>query len=194
MRSVPAEWRDAEEHHVPRAAGDDREASEHEGPHEDVAQLAVRLHERHEPGAVHLDHFPGLARADAGEAAPAGEDGHLTGEGPDSVRHDDLLDVPHHPYGLDAAGRDHEHAPVLAHFEENFSALHATPAPVSGDPLHLRRGQPGEDVLGRKPEPERRGGRWARHGAKEGPAPSASSATASSTTLFRSCSNVATSS
>ena len=164
MRSVPAEWREPRSTSVRRAAGDDLEAAQDECPHEDVAQLAVGLHERHQPRAVYLDHFPRLARAVAGEAAPAGEDRDLPGEGPNSVRDDDLLDVPDHPHRLDAAGGDHEDLPALAHFEENFTVFHATSAPVSGDAVYLRRGQLGEDVLGRRPEPEFRGGRFPRHG------------------------------
>jgi len=164
MRSVPGAR--ADEHHVRRAARDHREPPQDEGPHEDVAQLAVRLHEGHELGAVHLDHFPGLARAVSGESAPAGQDGDLPGERPDSVRDDDLLDVRDHPHRLDAAGGDHEDPPALAHFEQDLAALHATAAPMGGDPFHLRRGQPGEDVLGRGIEPEHRGGAWARHGVR----------------------------
>jgi hypothetical protein len=159
----------SEEYQLRRAAGDDLEAAQDEGPHEDVAQLAVGLHERHQPRAVHLDHFPRLSRAVASEAAPAREDGSLSGEGPDAVRHDELLDVSDHPHRLDAAGGDHEDLPALAHFEEDLTGFHATSTSVSRDSVHLRRRQLGEDVLGRRPEPERRGGGWARHRAWELP-------------------------
>ena len=68
-----------------------------------VTARAVCRHERHEPGAVDLDHLPGLARTDPGDAAAAGPNGHLTREGPGgSVRHDDLPGVRDHPYGLEA--------------------------------------------------------------------------------------------
>src|SRR6202040_262151 len=61
----------ADEDDVTDSARDDLHAPQDERPHQDLAQLAVGLHERQQLLATHLDHRARLAHADADEPAAA---------------------------------------------------------------------------------------------------------------------------
>lgn len=59
---------------------DNLNSPEDERAHQNVAQLAVGLDKRQDIVALEIDHFAVITRADAGEAAPAGENIHFAGE------------------------------------------------------------------------------------------------------------------
>ena len=70
----------AHEHHVAQAVRDQLHPAKDERAHEDVAQLAVGLHEGEELLALELDHLARLARPDAHEPAPTRQHGDFAGE------------------------------------------------------------------------------------------------------------------
>ena len=74
MRSVPASGVEPDQHDVAEPARDQLHAAQDEGAHQDLAQLAVGLHQRQQLLAVQLDHLARLrcTRA-ANERAAAGE-------------------------------------------------------------------------------------------------------------------------
>ena len=67
-------------HHVAQAVRDQLRPAKDERAHEDVAQLAVGLHEGEELLALELDHLTRLARLDAYEPAPTRQHGDFAGE------------------------------------------------------------------------------------------------------------------
>ena len=69
MRSVPAQWFEPMQHDVAEAVRDQLDAAQDEGAHQDLAQLAVGLHQRQQVLAIELDHLAGLGRAHAHEPA-----------------------------------------------------------------------------------------------------------------------------
>ena len=73
-----------DEHDVADPVRDQLHPTEDEGPHEDLAQLAVGLHEREHVVAIELDHRARLPRAHADEPAATREHGDLAGELPRS--------------------------------------------------------------------------------------------------------------
>ena len=58
-------------HDIAESPRDQLDPSEDEGPHQDIAQLAVGLHKRKQLFAIDLDHFAGLGRSYLCEPAPA---------------------------------------------------------------------------------------------------------------------------
>ena len=73
-----------DEHDVAEPVRNQLHPAEDEGPHEDLAQLAVGLHEGQQVLALELDHGASLARAEADEPAAAREHRDLPGELPRS--------------------------------------------------------------------------------------------------------------
>ncbi len=65
--------RRADEHHVTEAAGDQLDPPEYEGPHQDLAELGVGLHQGQQLLTSELDHLARLGHARAYQRAPAGE-------------------------------------------------------------------------------------------------------------------------
>src|ERR1700736_2759213 len=70
----------SDEHHVSESVRDHLHSAEDEGPHQDLAQLAVGLHQRQQLVAVDLDHLAGLAGDCAVERAPPRKRADLAGE------------------------------------------------------------------------------------------------------------------
>ncbi len=98
----------ADEHDVAEPVRDQLHAAQDEGAHEDLAQLAVGLHERQQLLAVQLDHLARRADARLDERAPAREHVDLAGELARSVDRDERLGDAGWPDDLDLARRHHE--------------------------------------------------------------------------------------
>src|SRR5207249_11723889 len=81
----------SENHDVADAAGDQLHAPQHEGAHEDRAQLAVGLDEGQQLVATDFDDFAVRSRPDLGEPPAARQHGRLAGKHPGAERDDDLL-------------------------------------------------------------------------------------------------------
>ena len=70
----------ADEHDVAEAVRDQLHPAQDEGAHDDLAQLAVGLHQRQQVLAIQLDHFTRCTDACPDQRAPAGEHVDLAGE------------------------------------------------------------------------------------------------------------------
>ena len=69
-----------DEHDVAKPVRDQLHPTEEEGPQEDLAQLAIGLHEREYVVTLERDHGASLPRTDADEPAATREHGDLAGE------------------------------------------------------------------------------------------------------------------
>jgi hypothetical protein len=100
-----------DDHDVPESLGNQLHAAEDERPHQDLAQLAVGLDERHQLMAIELDHGAGFTRAHADQPAAAGQQAHLARELPPSEDGHELFGVAGPPHELEAAGGDDDLTP-----------------------------------------------------------------------------------
>ena len=142
MRSVPEECIGPDEHDIAEPARNQLDAAQDEGPHQNLAQLGVGLHEGQQVFAIQLDHFARLGGARAQQRAPAREHGGLAAELPRSMDHDETFGVAGWPHNLDFAALDHEERDdLVADLDEHFSALDRPHAAVRGNPRDLRGGQ-----------------------------------------------------
>ncbi|MBI4468610.1 MAG: hypothetical protein HY650_04730 [Acidobacteria bacterium] len=69
-----------DEHHIADPPGNELNPAKDEGPHEDIAQFTVRLHQREKPLSIDFDHFSRLADPYAGQSGSTREQGHFAGE------------------------------------------------------------------------------------------------------------------
>ena len=108
-RSVPAQWADPTQHDISQPVRNQLHAAEDERPHDDLAELAVGLHERQQAFAIELDHFAGLDRPCPHERAAAGEHVGFAGELARSVCDDHCVSSPcRWPDDFHLTFRDHE--------------------------------------------------------------------------------------
>ena len=71
--------------------GDQLDAAQDKRPHEDIAEFAVRLQERAQPGTVELNDLAVLDHRKSGQLRPPGEDRHLSRELAGPVHGDEIL-------------------------------------------------------------------------------------------------------
>ena len=144
-RSVPAQWLDPIEHDVAEPVRDQLHAAQDEGAHDDLAQLAVGLHQRQQVLAIQLDHLARLAGTRPDERAAAREHLDLAGELTRSMDRDQRLGGAGWLDDLDLTFRDHEERHDLGpRFEEHLAALDRMPVPVRRDARDLRRASASE--------------------------------------------------
>ena len=149
-RSVPAEWRDPTSTTSPTPLGDELGSAEDERPHEDLAELAVALHEAHELPPLHLDDVGIVGGDDPHQATTAGEHAHLAGELPHPGAGDHQVTGRRGADDLEAPGDDDEERGVPAiRVDDHFATRDASHTPVRGDARQLIGGQGGKDVLHR---------------------------------------------
>ena len=130
------------EHDVSQPLRDQLHPAEDEGPHDDLAQLAVGLHERQELLAIQLDHLARLAGARPEKRAAPGEHVDLAAELTRSVQGDERFGGSGRPDDLDlTGGHDEERHDLVARLDEHLPALDLALAPVGVDARDLRRRQ-----------------------------------------------------
>jgi len=131
-----------DQHNISQSMRDQLHAAEEEGAHQDVAQLAVRLHEGKQVVPVNLDHFPRLARPHLDEPGATRKHVRLAGELPRSMDRDKRFAGAGCPNDFDLTSGDNEerHDPV-AGLDEYFPTVNRTHPSVDGDARHLRRRQ-----------------------------------------------------
>ena len=139
----------AYERDVPKLVSDQLHPPKDEGPHQNLAELGVGLHERQHMFAIQLDHLARFARPRADQRAPARDHGGFAGELPGSMDDDETLRCAGWPDNLDLTGlHDKERVRLCPGLDEHFSALDRTYPPVRSDPRDLRRGQRRKHVVG----------------------------------------------
>src|SRR5262249_45927508 len=137
-----------DQHGIAEAMLDERQAAEQEGAHEDLAELAVDLHERPEALAIELDHLSGFGRADVAERGATREHGDLAGELARGKNRDEFLSLAARTDELEATGGDDEEAFGLSPgFLEHFTLLNRANAAVRRDARDLLRRQCREGVF-----------------------------------------------
>jgi hypothetical protein len=115
----------ADEHHVALPTHDQADAAEDERPHDELAQLGVRLHQGAERVAGHLQHLAVLRRQATDQAAPASEHAHLTGELPGLHPDDGTLAVLARQHDLERSPeKDVEPGVLRALLEEHLAPVH----------------------------------------------------------------------
>ena len=129
----------SDEHDVAQAACDQLPPAQQEGAHEDLAQLAVGLHQREQMVAIDLDHFTRLDGADAPESAAPGQHGHFAGELPRPKRGHGFLGRTDRSHDLDQAlGDDEEARRLLAGFSQHVARRHGAYPSMRRDARELR--------------------------------------------------------
>ena len=134
---------------VTQIARDQSQPALDERPHQDLAQLRVGLDEREQLLAIELDHFAGLADAQAPDrAAPADHVG-FAGKLPGVVAHDQRLGRVGRPQRLDFAAEDDKkwHRSV-ARFDQHLAARGRPTPSVGRNPRHLLRCERRKHALG----------------------------------------------
>ena len=138
----------AHEHHVAQAVRDQLRPAKDERPHEDVAQLAVGLHEGEELLALELDHLRRLARPDAHEPAPTRQHGGFAGEVAWRMDGHELSPRARGSVDLQAARGDDEEVHVrIAHLGDHFARLEPAHASVEGHAFDLLGREGGENMI-----------------------------------------------
>ena len=140
--------RRANQDDVAIAAGNQLDAAEDERPHEDLAQLGVRLHESEQLFAIELDHLAGLAGAHPRQRPAASQHGAFAGELPGAVSDDQRFGAAGWSQHLDLAAQHHEerHGP-LSHLDEHLTGRHRAPSPVRRDARDLCRRECRKDPI-----------------------------------------------
>ena len=139
---------------------DQLDAAQDERAHEDVAQLGVVLHERHELRTIQLDHFTRLGRARTNERRPSREHVGLAGELARSMLDDQIVRcrTPARPDDLDRAARDHEERHgSIAGLDEHVAARDVACPAVPADTRHLLTRERGKHMFGAGAGRESRG-------------------------------------
>jgi hypothetical protein len=140
--------RRAEQHHIAEPAVDQPEPTEDEGPHDYLAQLGIRLHERHQVLAVHLYDRPGTDNAGTEKGPPPGEQVGFPAE---------LTGTEHSHRGVRIARRSQElHLPcryheeghdLVARFGQHLALPGRAHPPMAREALDLRRCQRREHLV-----------------------------------------------
>src|SRR5262249_50122841 len=138
----------ADEDHVTLTARDEADAAEDEGPHDELAQLRVRLDDGAQRAAGHLEHLAVLGGTPADQAAPPGDHAHLAGELPRSQRDDRVFSAVSREQDLEGPPEDHVEAgapgPLL---EEHLPPLQRSAGSKLRKPVDLLRRERGEHLL-----------------------------------------------
>ena len=132
------------------AACNQLDAAEDERPHEDVAQLGIRLDQSEQLLAIELDHLARLADPRPRQRSPAGQHGAFAGELPGPVRDDQRFRSRGWPQHLHlAAQHDEERHRPLAHLDEHVAGRDRAPSSMGRDAFDLCRRERRKDTIGR---------------------------------------------
>ena len=96
------------EHDIAEPVRNQLHPAQDEGPHDQLAELAVGLHERQQLFTIQLDHFARLAGARSDERGAARKHVDLAGELTRSMDRDERLGATGWPDNLDPTRRDDE--------------------------------------------------------------------------------------
>jgi hypothetical protein len=133
-------------------------SADNEGPHDDLADLAVGLHQRHQVFAIQLDHFARLTGARSGEHGTARKHVDFAGELTRSVYRDKPLGRTGSQDYLEPTCRDDkERHDMFPRLEEHLASSDRTDMAMYSDPLNLSRRQSWKDTLNTG---GKRQGRW----------------------------------
>ncbi len=139
----------SDEHDIADPARDELHSPQDEGPHQDLTELRVGLHQRHQLFAMQLDHRARLAHTDPEERAPARDHVDLAGELTGPVDDDGGLSRAGPPDNLDLTRRhDEERHGLVARLDEHLAGTGRALAPVRCDARDLFRRQRRKDVVG----------------------------------------------
>ena len=132
---------------IAKLVGDQLKAAEHERPHKNLAQLGVCLNQGEQLFTLQLNHFTGLAHAQAAHRPTTGDHDGFAGELARPVGHDEDLRGTRGPEGLHlAADHDEERHVVVPDFDQDLSTGDRPSTPARCDACHLcarqRRKQP----------------------------------------------------
>src|SRR5262249_15947777 len=137
----------ADEDHVTLTARDEADAAEDEGPHDELAQLRVRLDDGAQRAAGHLEHLAVLGGTPADQAAPPGEHAHLAGELPRSQRDDRVLAAVSPEHDLEGPPEDHVEPGVPGTLlEEHLTPVQRSAGSEPCETVDLLRRERGEQL------------------------------------------------
>jgi hypothetical protein len=140
----------ANQHGIAKAAGDQFDAAEDERPHQDFAQLGVRLHERQQLVPIELDHLSWFGDERPNEHAPAGDHGGFAEKPTWPVRDDERVRAAGGTEDPDGTADQCKKGNVLVgDVVQDFSSGDRSLASMRRNPRHLCRVQ-------RRKEPCRR--------------------------------------
>src|SRR5262249_38119531 len=131
-------------HHddISKPLGDQFYSAGNESPHDDLADLAVGLHQSDQVFAIQLDHFARFPGATMNKHGAAREHVAFAGELSRSIHRDKLLGCAGWQDHLQlTCGDDEEWHHTLPRFEEHLSCLDQTQMTMHSNPLNLSRGQ-----------------------------------------------------
>ena len=152
------------DHDIAHAARDQLHPAEQERAHQNLAEVAVGLHEREENVAVHLDHCAWRGGADARESTATGEHVDFAGELPRSKHRQGILSRAPQPDDLGLTlGHEEEARRLLTGFHQHVALRDPAHATVPRDARHLRRRESGKHLLRAR---RRRDGDGRRHRAR----------------------------
>ena len=130
----------SDKHDISESVRNQLHPAKDEGPHEQFAQLAVGLHERHQVFAIELNDFTRLGGARPDKRAAAGEHVDLTGELTGSMDGDERFSGTGWLDNLNLTGRDDEERhDLLTRFDQYLTRLNLTHVTVRSDTRDLRR-------------------------------------------------------
>ena len=137
-----------EDHHVADLASQQLHPAQDEGAHEDLAQLAVGLHERQQVVTGDFDDLAGRRGPDMGEPTAARQHGDFATEHPGAERYHEVPLGGRRTDAVDLALHDDEQARHrLARVHQHLARLDPAAAPVRRDPGELRHGERGINVV-----------------------------------------------
>src|SRR6266568_393355 len=116
----------AEKHDISESTRNQLHPAQDEGPHDQLAEFAVGLHERQQLFTIQLDHFARLDGARSDERGAAGKHVDLAGELTRSMDRDECFGTAGWPDNLDPTCRDDE-------------KRHDARAPMSTSPDRIER-------------------------------------------------------
>jgi hypothetical protein len=143
----------ADDDDVAEAVGDELHPAQDERPQDDLAELAVGLHERQQALAIQLDDLARFRGPHPHERAAAGEHGDLAAELTRPDGGDERRGGAGRPDDLEPARLDHEERHHrIARFDEHLAGADRPQRPMRREPRPLRRRQRREALLGGRGE------------------------------------------
>ena len=119
-----------DQHDISEPMRDQLHSAQNEGPHDELAEFAVGLHERQQVFAIQLDHFARLTDARSEQRRATRKHVDLAGELTRSIDYDERLAGAGWPDNLDPTCRNHEERHDLR------------PASTSTSPARIKRTRP----------------------------------------------------
>src|SRR5262245_54884988 len=130
--------RRTDQHNISKASRNQLYAAQDERSHDDLAELAVGLHERQQLIALELDQFAGFANAYLNNGGSARQHAGLAGKLPGTEVGNELLAHLRRSDDMEASCCDNEEAIVWRpRLDEDFAVLNGANVAVCGRALHL---------------------------------------------------------